>query len=273
MTSAPAPSEQSFFLTMRVAVLAALACAPLGLASNAYAAPRDVLALSEIKRDEVPPEAEETEDPAAMPEQPAPVDTVPMPDPIERLPLPQATEPAPASGTDSEEAGEPDDAPDTIASEPLPEIIHDLDRLPEPVRRMRALIMEACASGDLEALRPLIGPGPNGTQLSFGGPVDDPIAYLQDVSGDGGGQEILAILLEVLDAGFVHLEPGTPNEIYVWPYFFAMPLEGLTPPQRVELFKIVTAGDYEDMKNFGGYNFYRVGINPDGRWLFFVAGD
>ena len=36
--------------------------------------------------------------------------------------------------------------------------------------------------------------------------------------------------------------------MYVWPYFFAVPLDRLTPRQRVELFKIVTAGDYEDMK-------------------------
>ena len=42
---------------------------------------------------------------------------------------------------------------------PLPEIIYDLDRLPEPVRRMHDLIVEACKSGDIEKLRPLIGTG------------------------------------------------------------------------------------------------------------------
>jgi hypothetical protein len=41
----------------------------------------------------------------------------------------------------------------------------------------------------------------------------------------------------------------------------------------VELFKIITAGDYEDMKTFDAYVFYRVGITPQGRWAFFVAGD
>ena len=78
---------------------------------------------------------------------------------------------------------------------------------------------------------------------------------------------------EVLSAGFVHLEAGTPSELYVWPYFFGIPLDKLDPRQRVELFKIVTAGDYEDMKTFGTYIFYRVGITPEGRWAFFVAGD
>ena len=46
-----------------------------------------------------------------------------------------------------------------------------------------------------------------------------------------------------------------------------------TPRQKVELFKIVTAGDLEDMKQFGTYIFYRVGITPEGRWAFFVAGE
>ena len=27
------------------------------------------------------------------------------------------------------------------------------------------------------------------------------------------------------------------------------------------------------MKEFGGYNFYRLGITPDGKWKFFTAGD
>ena len=50
-------------------------------------------------------------------------------------------------------------------------------------------------------------------------------------------------------------------------------LAWLTAPQRVELFKIVKAGDFDDMKTYGTYIFYRVGITPDGRWSFFVAGD
>ncbi|KAB2863904.1 MAG: hypothetical protein F9K43_18520, partial [Bauldia sp.] len=94
-----------------------------------------------------------------------------------------------------------------------------------------------------------------------------------ELSGDEQGHEILAILYEVLSAGYVKLAEGTPEEMYVWPYFFAVPLDALTAPQRVELFKIVTAGDYEDMKNYGAYIFYRTGISPEGRWLFFVAGD
>ena len=138
---------------------------------------------------------------------------------------------------------------------------------------MHALILEAAKSGVIEQLRPLVGIGEDVTQLSFGGAEADPIAFLKGLSGDPDGQEIMAILEEVLSAGYVHLDAGTANELYVWPYFFAIPLDKLDPRQRVELFKIVTAGDYEDMKAFGAYIFYRLGITPEGRWAFFVAGD
>ena len=119
--------------------------------------------------------------------------------------------------------------PDIDRNGPLPEIIYNLDRLPEPVRRMHDLIVEAAKSGDIEKLRPLIGMGEDVTQLSFGGIDGDPIDYLKGLSGDPEGQEILAIIEEVLSAGYVHLDAGTPNELYVWPYFFAIPLDKLDP--------------------------------------------
>lgn len=155
----------------------------------------------------------------------------------------------------------------------IPEIRRDLSILPFAARRMHELLVEAARSGDIEKLRPYIGSGDDVTLLSFGGFEGDPIDFLKSLSGDGEGHEILAILLEVLEAGFVHVEEGTPNEMYVWPYFYAVPADNLTPPQRVELFELLTYGDYEEMKAFGAYFFYRTGITPQGRWRFFVAGD
>jgi hypothetical protein len=71
----------------------------------------------------------------------------------------------------------------------------------------------------------------------------------------------------------VHAGAGTEDELYVWPYFATYPLEALTSEQLVELFTLLTAADYEDMKSYGAYTFFRVGITPDGRWRFFLAGD
>ena len=242
-------------------------------------------ALSEIKREDMPG-ATETDPPASQSDAPIekqtlpPVGTVPIPDrPATPPAADQPADPNDQDEVDAERRGRPTKAAPRRGAaggrsqRPVPEIVYDISKLPEPVRRKREMIIEACKTGDIEKLRPLLDTGEDGTQLSLGGIDGDPIAFLRDLSGDKEGQEILAILEEVLSAGYVHMDAGTPNEMYVWPYFFAVPLDRLTPPQRVELFKIVTAGDYEDMKTYGTYIFYRVGITPDGRWSFFVAGD
>lgn len=213
-------------------------------------------ALSEFIHEHVEP----SPDPGDVIEReplPPPADfTVPLPDPIRPL-------------FDVE-----DTRFDDIETEelPPPDVLYDLDLLPAPVRETRERLLGAARSGDIEALRPLIAAGSYATQLSLGPPAADPIAYLRSISGDSEGHEILAILYEVLSAGFVHLQNGGEEEMYVWPYFYVMSLDELDARQRVELFKLVTAGDYEDMRAYGGYLFYRTGILPDGRWAFFIAG-
>ncbi|MCA0050872.1 alanine and proline-rich secreted protein Apa [Mesorhizobium sp. B283B1A] len=224
-------------------------------------------ALSQIQREELPSPVTPPTDSDSS----APGSTVPMPDPVG---TPSTSQPA------APDAAEPDSPSDGSSNRPrvdpeapLPEVVYDLAKLPEPVRRMHDLIIEACRTGDIEKLRPLIGTGDSMTQLSLADIDGDAIAFLKGLSGDPDGQEILAILEEVLSAGYVHVDAGTPQELYVWPYFFALPLDKLDAKQRVELFKIVTAGDFDDMKQFGAYIFYRVGITPAGQWTFFVAGD
>jgi len=176
------------------------------------------------------------------------------------------------------EESEPEPAvPDTQAQKSeeleIPEISYDLDALPFPTRRMHQLILEATRSGNIENLRAYIGTGDSMTMLTLGDFEGDPIEFLKNETGDENGHEILAILEEILEAGYVHLDKGTERELYVWPYFFAYPLDKLSDRQMVELYRIVTFGDFQDMKDFGGYIFYRVGITPSGRWSFFVAGD
>ena len=166
-------------------------------------------------------------------------------------------------------------APETAAAQAaeLQEIITDLSVLPFPVRKMRELILDAAYSGDVEKLRPYIGYGDDVTMLSLGGMEQDPIEFLKSISGDAEGHEILAIITEILEAPAIRFEYQPDNYVYVWPYYYAYPFEELTPEQRVQLFRIITYGDYEEMVAFGNYIFYRLGITPEGRWRFFVAGD
>jgi hypothetical protein len=155
---------------------------------------------------------------------------------------------------------------------PPPTVEYDLSKLPPPVRRLHDQLREAALTGDIEKLRPILEANQEPPVVSFG-EVGDPLDHLKSLAGDPEGREILAILIEVLDAGYVHVDVGTPDEMYVWPYFARYPLDSLTGPQMVELFKLLTAGDYEDMKVYGTYLFYRVGIAPNGVWKYFVAGD
>lgn len=240
-----------------------LAIAPLLLAisvgTGSFVTATAAFALSELHKtpglsDNSTPAQGGTDKPAASPASPS---GIPAPSPLVDKTNGQSSDTTPGSQDNSKAV----------------EVIYDISKVPEPVRRMRQQIVEAAASGDLERLRPLLGTGASQTQVTVGEPTDDPISALKDLSGDPDGDEILAIMLDIISTGFVHVGQGTSEDMYVWPYFAQKDLKTLTPPERVELLRIVTAGDLSDMQEFGGYNFYRLGITADGRWKYFTAGD
>jgi hypothetical protein len=183
--------------------------------------------------------------------------------------------PSPMIDRPKTDAGTPA-APPADAAAMLPdgpsEIIRDMSTLPAPVKRLREQLIEAAASGDIERLRPLLGTGANQTQV-MGNENEDPLDTLKSFSGDPDGQEIMAILIDILSTGAARFDIGKPDELYVWPYFTGKTLASLTPPERVDLLRIVTAGDLIGMEDNGNYNFYRIGITPDGHWKFFTGGD
>jgi hypothetical protein len=167
----------------------------------------------------------------------------------------------------------PTPAPSAMApSAAAPEIITDLSVLPAPVARMRERILAAARSGELSRLVTVM-------QSSETLPIfsvntgQDPITYWRTNYPDSDGVEILATLIDILETGFVRVDEGTPQEMFVWPYFARLPLKTLTSAQKVELFKIVTGSDYKEMLDAGAYNFFRVGVARDGSWRFFVTGN
>ena len=166
-----------------------------------------------------------------------------------------------------------DKKPDGAGPVVAPEVEYDPAKLPPAVRRLREQIIEAAATGDVEKLRPIIEANGEPPAFSYNDTGDDPIEYLKSQSADPDGREMLAILIDMLKAGYVHIGVGTPDEMYVWPYFAYYPVQLLTGPQIVELLKIVYPGDYEDMKTYGAYLSYRVGLAPDGTWRYFLVGD
>jgi hypothetical protein len=158
------------------------------------------------------------------------------------------------------------------AAKPAPIVHYGTDDLPEPVREMREAILAAVRSGKMEDLRiavelnelkPIIAEKP----------TPDPILHWRQVSADGEGREILAILGQLLDAGYTVLPIGKDienNRVYVWPYFAEMKLGSLTPAQEVELLRLVPGAAFRDMKQTGRYTHYKLGIGADGTWHFFI---
>lgn len=184
---------------------------------------------------------------------------------------PAQTQAAPQPAAPTKPAQAPPSALTRAQAAP-PEIVTDLTRLPAPVARTRARILEAARSGDVEQLAAVMQSGETMPIFTFGD-EKNPLIYWRANYPDSGGVEVLAILINILEAGFVRIDPGTPQEMYVWPYFAFTPLKTLTPAQKVALFRIVTGADYKEMNEFGAYIFYRLGIAPDGTWHFFVSGD
>jgi hypothetical protein len=171
------------------------------------AATTNALALSELKpAGESSGEAQDTgplNDPGLPPlEGPlnGPDGGLPVPNPVIRTLLPAQDQ--------ASETGDQDDPAVSV------ELLTDLSLLPEPAQRMRTLIIEAATSGDPERLRPLLGTGTTATRLSFGDIDGDPVTYIRAISGDGEGLEILAILIDLLNAGFVRVDAGQPSETY-----------------------------------------------------------
>src|SRR5262249_35224396 len=112
----------------------------------------------------------------------------------------------------------------------------DVTKLPPQVQRMRQAILQAAVTGDIEQLR--IPIEMNEIPPVFGKPHHSgPIDYLKSVSADGNGREMLAVLFNILTAGYAITNPGTKDEMIVWPYHAVVPLNALTPSQEVEIYR------------------------------------
>jgi hypothetical protein len=223
-------------------------------------------AQSRVRTETILPQSPPPGTPKGAPQTQTPTPVAPQP-PAQT----QAVPATPAPATPTKPAQAPPSALTRAQTLPL-EIITDLARLPLPVARTRARILEAARSGELEKLAGLMQSGETMPIFTFGD-EKNPLIYWRANYPDSGGVEVLAILINILDAGFVRIDQGTPQEMYVWPYFAFTPLKSLSPEQKVALFRIVTGADYKEMNEFGAYIFYRLGIAPDGTWHFFVSGD
>jgi hypothetical protein len=137
--------------------------------------------------------------------------------------------------------------------------------LPAAVESTRLALIEAAESGDYEKLRPLVPA--TGFEYTFGGPVEGgPIAYWQELERTTVERplENLAAVLEM---------PYTLSRgIYVWP--FAYDIAEADEFTAYERGLLEPLGPLDTLFVEGtGYLGWRAGIEPDGTWVFFLAGD
>lgn len=152
---------------------------------------------------------------------------------------------------------------------PLPPPPAD-ERLPAPVSKTLDAIQVAANDRDWDALEALIEP--SRFEFTFGG-GRDPIAYWKRLErawagGEAGGVPVLRILSTLL--GY----PGTEYmDLYVWPSAAAKEPNDWTEADLEPLSQIYSEDELAQIRQADSYYGWRVGIEPDGTWVFFVAGD
>lgn len=137
--------------------------------------------------------------------------------------------------------------------------------LPEPVATTRQAIIDAAAACDLDALEGLAAEGFNS---SFGGGGVENLRRWED---EGTGR--LGTLLDLF--GMTHDTVETDDGvIYVWPAAHVYESWDAIPADLIEELRQIHTDEELDMfSEFGSYGGWRTGIDQDGNWLYFVAGD
>src|SRR5688500_10613170 len=164
-----------------------LAAAVCAFSVPAFAAGIDTpmqLALSEIKKEELPKAAEPAK-PGAEQKPAGETQTQPS-SPEKPDATPEQPAEAPAATDDDGAAAQSNNPamPNAKEGAAAPQVEYDIAKLPFPVQKMRELILTAAKSGSIEALRPLIGSGDDVTMLSLTDVDGDPLAYLKSLAGD-----------------------------------------------------------------------------------------
>lgn len=142
--------------------------------------------------------------------------------------------------------------------------------LPKLVAAMRARILQACRTGDIEALRVPIDRNevrPLFEKSAHRDPGADPVETLKRLSFDGNGREMLALLRAVLSQACLREVRG-PVTMYVWPAFTISPPKDPTPDERQVMLTCLRFADLGRIDG-GRAPYMRLGIGADGMWHYF----
>ncbi len=141
-----------------------------------------------------------------------------------------------------------------------PTIPEPLAGVPDAVVRKHFQILAAAEARDYETLAQLAAE--REFTYTFGGPVaGGPAQYWRRLERRGDADPAGAL------AAILRLPYTLQRGVYVWPFAYDTPADELTTHERELLGPLARsyAGD--------SYLGWRAGIEPDGDWIFFIAGD
>jgi hypothetical protein len=136
--------------------------------------------------------------------------------------------------------------------------------LPGEVVQTHAALLRAARERDWDAVQNVIGDARGEFRYTFGpNTPGGAVAYFKRLEQEG--QKPLETLATILTLPYT-LSRG----IFVWPFAYDKTPDEITAYEQ-QLLDGIPAG----AKTVGpeGYLGWRAGIKPDGRWVFFVAGD
>jgi hypothetical protein len=179
----------------------------------------------------------------------------------------------PEVGTPSTPAVTPTNVATTIATAPEGEcsaqgvsLPAEAEALPAAVANTREAILAAAAACDIAALESFAG---ETFTTSFGGGGVENLRSWED-----RGEQPLAKLLHLFDMSYATVDLEDGREIYVWPA--AATYESwseISDEEMNELRQVHSEGELDEIAEYGSYIGWRTGIDQDGTWLYFVAGD
>lgn len=144
--------------------------------------------------------------------------------------------------------------------------------LPGQIEATRQAIAAAAIACDWDALGALIDPA--NFRYSFGG-GNDPIKFWQEAEA-AIGNEPMRYLVETLKLNWVLDQPPPEADVpdsYIWPDAFPMLWDDVTPDMRDALRPLYDDLDFEGFANIGGFAGFRLAIDEDGIWRYFLSGD
>ncbi len=141
--------------------------------------------------------------------------------------------------------------------------------LPEAVRELRLEIARQAVTCDYVDLERLATDFEEDDDFTFSfGDGESAASFWQRQEEEG--DRPMRFLAGLLARPYGQLDDGT----YVWPSAFAYDdWDAVPEDDREALRPLYGSDDFEGFAEFGAYIGYRIGITPEGDWIFFVAGD